>query len=50
MQILREQVKILKSDVGCSLVQSNYHEVVKGFGAEGKKRGERGGNGSRDID
>jgi glyoxylate carboligase len=36
MQILREQVKILKDDVGCTLVQSNYHEVVRGFGAEGE--------------
>jgi acetolactate synthase-1/2/3 large subunit len=34
-QIAREQVKLLKDDVGTVLARSAYHEVAKGFGAEG---------------
>jgi acyl-CoA synthetase (AMP-forming)/AMP-acid ligase II/thiamine pyrophosphate-dependent acetolactate synthase large subunit-like protein len=34
-QIAREQVKMLKDDVGTVLARSAYHEVVAGFGAEG---------------
>ena len=34
-QIAREQVKMLKDDVGTVLARSAYHEVVAGFGAKG---------------
>ena len=34
-QIAREQVKMLKDDVATVLARSHYHEVVRGFGAEG---------------
>jgi thiamine pyrophosphate-dependent acetolactate synthase large subunit-like protein len=34
-QIAREQVKMLGDDVGTVLARSAYHEVAKGFGAEG---------------
>jgi len=34
-QILRDQDKILGSDIACVLNYSNYQNVVKGFGAEG---------------
>jgi acetolactate synthase-1/2/3 large subunit len=34
-QIAREQVKVLKDDVGTVLARSAYHEVAAGFGAEG---------------
>jgi len=34
-QIAREQVKILKDDVGTVLARTAYHEVAAGFGAEG---------------
>ena len=34
-QIAREQVKLLHDDVGTVLARSAYHEVAKGFGAEG---------------
>jgi thiamine pyrophosphate-dependent acetolactate synthase large subunit-like protein len=34
-QIAREQVKMLGDDVGTVLARTAYHEVVKGFGAEG---------------
>ncbi len=34
-QIAREQVKVLKDDVGTTLARSAYHEVAAGFGAEG---------------
>jgi acetolactate synthase-1/2/3 large subunit len=34
-QIAREQVKVLKDDVGTALARSAYHEVAAGFGAEG---------------
>jgi acetolactate synthase-1/2/3 large subunit len=34
-QIAREQVKMLGDDVGTVLRRTAYHEVVKGFGAEG---------------
>ncbi len=34
-QIAREQVKMLEDDVATVLARSNYHEVVRGFGAEG---------------
>jgi thiamine pyrophosphate-dependent acetolactate synthase large subunit-like protein len=34
-QIAREQVKLLKDDVGTVLAHSAYHEVAVGFGAEG---------------
>ena len=34
-QIAREQVKMLKDDVATALARTAYHEVVRGFGAEG---------------
>ncbi len=34
-QIAREQVKLLNDDVGTVLARSAYHEVARGFGAEG---------------
>jgi thiamine pyrophosphate-dependent acetolactate synthase large subunit-like protein len=34
-QIAREQVKLLADDVGTVLSRADYHEVVRGFGAEG---------------
>jgi len=34
-QIAREQVKLLHDDVGTVLARSAYHEVARGFGAEG---------------
>ncbi len=34
-QIAREQVKLLGDDVGTVLARTAYHEVAKGFGAEG---------------
>jgi acetolactate synthase-1/2/3 large subunit len=34
-QIAREQVKVLKDDVGTVLARSDYHAVAAGFGAEG---------------
>jgi acetolactate synthase-1/2/3 large subunit len=34
-QIAREQVKLLRDDVGTTLARSAYHEVVEGFGAAG---------------
>ena len=34
-QIAREQVKLLKDDVGTALARTAYHEVARGFGAEG---------------
>ena len=34
-QIAREQLKLLKDDVGTVLARSAYHEVAAGFGAEG---------------
>ena len=34
-QIAREQVKMLHDDVGCVLARTAYHEVARGFGAEG---------------
>jgi thiamine pyrophosphate-dependent acetolactate synthase large subunit-like protein len=34
-QIAREQVKMLKDDVGTVLARTAYHEVAAGFGAEG---------------
>ena len=34
-QIAREQVKMLHDDVGTVLARTAYHEVAKGFGAEG---------------
>ena len=34
-QIAREQVKMLKDDVATVLARTAYHEVVRGFGAEG---------------
>ena len=34
-QIAREQLKMLGDDVGTTLARSDYHEVVKGFGAAG---------------
>lgn len=34
-QIAREQVKMLKDDVGTMLSRTAYQEVAKGFGAEG---------------
>jgi acetolactate synthase-1/2/3 large subunit len=34
-QIAREQVKMLHDDVGTVLARSAYHEVARGFGAEG---------------
>jgi len=34
-QIAREQVKMLKDDVATVLARTAYHEVARGFGAEG---------------
>lgn len=34
-QIAREQVKLLRDDVGTVLAHTAYHEVARGFGAEG---------------
>lgn len=34
-QIAREQVKMLHDDVATVLARTAYHDVVKGFGAEG---------------
>jgi acetolactate synthase-1/2/3 large subunit len=34
-QIAREQVKMLGDDVGTALARTAYHEVARGFGAEG---------------
>jgi acetolactate synthase-1/2/3 large subunit len=34
-QIAREQVKMLKDDVGTVLARTAYHDVARGFGAEG---------------
>ncbi|MBX7187132.1 MAG: thiamine pyrophosphate-binding protein [Vicinamibacteria bacterium] len=34
-QIAREQVKMLKDDVGTVLARTSYHEVARAFGAEG---------------
>ena len=34
-QIERDQVEILKDDVGCVLRHTNYHEVARGFGGAG---------------
>jgi acetolactate synthase-1/2/3 large subunit len=34
-QIAREQVKMLKDDVGTVLARTDYHAVVAGFGAHG---------------
>jgi thiamine pyrophosphate-dependent acetolactate synthase large subunit-like protein len=34
-QIAREQVKMLGDDVGTGLARTAYHEVARGFGAEG---------------
>jgi thiamine pyrophosphate-dependent acetolactate synthase large subunit-like protein len=34
-QIAREQVKLLHDDVGTTLARTAYHEVARGFGAEG---------------
>ncbi len=34
-QIAREQVKMLHDDVGTVLARTAYHEVARGFGAEG---------------
>lgn len=34
-QIAREQVKLLHDDVGTVLLRTAYHEVARGFGAEG---------------
>ena len=34
-QIAREQVKMLNDDVATVLARSAYHEVARGFGAEG---------------
>ena len=34
-QIAREQVKLLRDDVGTKLARTAYHEVARGFGAEG---------------
>ena len=34
-QIAREQVKMLRDDVGTVLARTAYHEVARGFGAEG---------------
>jgi len=34
-QIAREQVKMLKDDVATVLARTAYHDVVRGFGAEG---------------
>ncbi|MCA9556418.1 MAG: thiamine pyrophosphate-binding protein, partial [Myxococcales bacterium] len=34
-QIARDQIEILKDDVGTVLARTAYHEVAKGYGAEG---------------
>ena len=34
-QIAREQVKMLHDDVATVLARTAYHDVVRGFGAEG---------------
>jgi acetolactate synthase-1/2/3 large subunit len=34
-QIAREQVKMLKDDVGTVLARTDYHKVAEGFGAAG---------------
>jgi len=34
-QIAREQVVMLKDDVGCMLERTAYHEIAEGFGARG---------------
>ncbi len=34
-QIAREQVKMLGDDVATVLARTDYHEVARGFGAEG---------------
>ena len=34
-QIAREQVKMLKDDVATVLARTAYHDVARGFGAEG---------------
>lgn len=34
-QILRDQVRFLNTPVACLLSYTNYHESVKGLGAEG---------------
>lgn len=34
-QIAREQVKLLRDDVGTTLARTAYHEVARAFGAEG---------------
>jgi acetolactate synthase-1/2/3 large subunit len=34
-QIAREQVKLLKDDVGTTLARTNYEQVAQGFGAKG---------------
>ncbi|MBW8051961.1 MAG: thiamine pyrophosphate-binding protein [Cytophagales bacterium] len=36
-QIARDQIEILKDDVGCMLVHSDYDVAVKGYGGEGKR-------------
>ena len=36
-QIAREQVEMLKDDVGVVLRHSDYHRVAEGFGGEGEK-------------
>ena len=47
-QIAREQVKMLGDDVGTVLARTAYHEVAKGFGAEGVEiRSGRRGRGGR---
>ncbi|MCH9651318.1 MAG: thiamine pyrophosphate-binding protein [Deltaproteobacteria bacterium] len=35
MQIYREQIEVLKDDVGCMLARTPYGQVVEGFGAKG---------------
>ncbi len=35
MQIAREQVDVLKDDVGCALARTDYHNVAEGFGGRG---------------
>lgn len=34
-QIARDQIEILKDDVGTVLARTEYHKVVEGFGAKG---------------
>jgi len=36
-QIARDQIEILKDDVGCMLVHSDYDVAAKGYGGEGKR-------------